>query len=254
MGMIRWIIEHNRHNKDFLQSPSQAAAKKKGFACHTNATHLVILDPEHPHFGKFLRAEDVDPHVEEKEKKSFMVIPRQGATPVASDKATSPLLDEEATVTTASGKTIRVKTSFRILREGVMAHSIEDYATFAHVDADQITRIAREFSSHGTKAAVCQYHGAGNYVNGTYAAYAIAVLNALIGRVDRKGGYTKSGGGIGKPGKGSYDLLAFQGKRKPSGVPISREKTAYEKTSKFKRKRETNRKRIPREAALVSIL
>lgn len=238
MGMIRWIVEHDRHNKDFLQAPSQDAAKKKGFACYTNAAHLVIVDPEHPRFRKFLRVGDVDPNASEKDKKSCMVIPRAGAAPESCDKALTGLLDEETTVTGASGQKIRVQTSFRILKEGVMAHSLQDYAKFAGVETGQIERIAKEFTSHGTRAAVCQYHGAGNFLNGTYAAYAIAVLNALIGSVDRKGGYNKSGGGMGKPDKGPYDLASFPGKRKPSGVPISREKIPYEKTAEFKRKKQ----------------
>ena len=234
MGMIRWIIENKRYNEEFLTAPNPKVADKKGHACHTNATHLVIVDDKHKNNRKFLRISDLDPSVPVEEGKAFVVISKDGV-PVAFDKATDPVLDAETSVRDTSGSEIKVKTSFTLMKQGVMEHTVKEYAKLAGVDAAQIEKVAREFTSHGTRAAVTQYHGAGNYLSGTYAAYAIAMLNAMIGSVDRKGGYMKSGGGAGAWNEGIYDLKGFSGKRKPQGVMMSREKTAYEKSSEFKK-------------------
>ncbi|WP_434132265.1 molybdopterin-dependent oxidoreductase [Sporomusa sphaeroides] len=234
MGMIRWIIENERYNRGFLLSPNANSAAAQGYACHSNATHLVITDPSHPNHRKLLRAADIDPGVPQDQANAFMVLV-DGNRPVPFDKAGTALLDFAGEVVTAAGASIKVKTSFRLLAEAAQLHSLEEYAGLAGVPVSQIIDIAKEFTSHGTRAAVTQYHGVGNYLGGTHAAYAVAVLNALVGSVDRKGGYLKGGGGAAAWNKGLYDLTDFPGKRKPAGVMISREKAAYEKTTEFKR-------------------
>ena len=235
MGMIRWIVENDRHNKEFLTAPNPKVAAKRGHACYSNATHLVIVDEKHKNNRKFLRIGDLDPSAPADEAKAYVVLSSTGHT-LAFDKAEDAALAAETSVKDASGKEIRVKTSFSLMQEGVMEHTVREYAELAGVDPAQIERVAREFTSHGTRAAVTQYHGAGNYLSGTYAAYAIAMLNAMIGNLDRKGGYMKSSGGAGAWNDGLYDLKNFAGKRKPQGVMMSREKSAYEKSTEFKKK------------------
>jgi tetrathionate reductase subunit A len=100
--------------------------------------------------------------------------------------------------------------------------------------------VASEFSSYGTKAAVTAYHGAGNYVSGTYAAYAVAVLNALVGSVNMRGGYLTGGGGAGSPKSSLYDLITFPKRINAKGVAISREKAAYEKSTEYRIKKAKN--------------
>ncbi|HBG19564.1 MAG TPA: molybdopterin oxidoreductase [Desulfobulbaceae bacterium] len=235
MGMIRWIVENERYNKEFLTAPNPKVADKQGHACYTNATHLVIVDEAHKHNRKFLRVSDLDPSASEEAGKSYVVL-APDRKPLAFDQAEEALLDAETSVRDASGKEIKVKTSFALMKEGVMERTVDEYAKLAGVEAAQIEGVAKEFTSYGTRAAVTQYHGAGNYLSGTYAAYAVAMLNAMVGSVDRKGGYLKSGGGAGAWNGGLYDLKGFTGKKKPQGVVISREKAAYEKTSEFKQK------------------
>ena len=235
MGMIRWIVENGRYNKEFLTAPNPGVAAKRGHACYSNATHLVIVDEKHKNNRKFLRASDLDPSAPEAEGKAYVVLSKDGK-PLSFDKADEAVLDAETSVRGASGREIKVKTSFSLMKQGVMEHTVAEYAKLAGVDAEQIARVAKEFTSHGTRAAVTQYHGAGNYLSGTYAAYAVAMLSVMVGSVDRKGGYMKGGGGAGSWNEGMYDLKGFPGKRKPQGVPISREKAAYEKTTEFKKK------------------
>ncbi|MDH5297448.1 MAG: molybdopterin-dependent oxidoreductase [Desulfobulbaceae bacterium] len=237
MGMIRWLIEHRRYNHRYLSAPNLEAARAAGFATYNNATHLVIDDPAHPNHGRFLRLADLSLAEDEKAIATYIVLSEKEGSPVAFDRLDRAVLDRAATLRDAKGRAIRVKTAFRLLREGVMAHTIEQYAAFAGVPAEQIAGTAAEFSAHGTRAAVCQYHGAGNYASGTYAAFAVAALNAMVGSVEMKGGYLSGGGGIGTWKKGPYNLTDFPGKRKPAGVKISREKGVYEKSSEYREKK-----------------
>jgi len=236
MGLIRWIIETGRYNREFLAAPNPNAADKIGHACYSNATHLVIADQGHLHDRKFLRVADLDPGATGEAGKGYLVLNGEGL-PVPFDSLGQALLDAAATLTDAAGGTIRVKTAFRLMKEGAWEHSLDDYARMSGVERGQMERVAREFTSHGTRAAVCQYHGAGNYASGVYAAFPIAIRNALIGSVDRKGGYLRGGGEAAPWNSGLYDLKSFPGQAKAKGVMLSREKASYETSSEFKKKR-----------------
>ncbi|MCB2180632.1 MAG: molybdopterin-dependent oxidoreductase [Desulfobulbaceae bacterium] len=238
MGMMRWIIENKAYNSEYLMAPSPEAASAKEYACYVNATHLVIDDPSHTNNGKFLRLADLVLGEDEKAGETFIVLSAKDGSPVAYDRVDAAILDRAAIVKDRFGNEIRVKTAFRLMKESVMEHSLDDYARFADVPRKTIEKIARNFSSYGRKAAVCQYHGAGNYVSGTYAAYAIAALNAMVGSVEGRGGYMTSGGGAAKWDRGIYDMKKFPGKRKGHGVKISREKATYEKSTEYKNKKD----------------
>ena len=245
MAMIRWIIDQKRFNATYLAAPNAEASKALGYPCPSNATHLVICDPEHPNNGKFLRLSDLDPESGEEGAKTFMVWDGQAGKPARFDRIAAAELDKVGEAVSTSGRKIPVKTAFQLLRESAAQHTLQEYSKRCGVPLPQIEMIAREFTSHGTRAAVTAYHGAGNYVNGTFAAYAVAVLNVLIGSVDRKGGYMKGGGGAGAWDKGDYDLADFPGIRKPKGVLISREKAVYEKTAEYKKKKESGGRGYP---------
>lgn len=237
MGMIRWMMENDHCHTAYLSAPNPKAAAKVGHGSYSNATHLVVVEPGHRQEHRFLRMSDLDPALTG-EKGSAYVVLGAGDAPRPFDAVESAQLDREATLAGPNGSTIRVKTSFRLLAESARRFTLEQYATSAGVTAEQIVRVAREFTSHGTRAAVCQYHGAGNYASGVHAAYAVAVLNALIGSVDRKGGYLKGSGAAGSWNQGSFDLKAFPAQLKAKGVMLSREKASYEKSSEYRRKKE----------------
>lgn len=238
MGMIRWMIENNRYNREFLTAPNPKAADSKGYSCYSNATHLVIVDPSHKNDRKFLRIADLDPSASEEKGKAFVVLSVKDGYPVSFDMVDDAILDQETSVRDASGKHIKVKTSYRLMKEGVMEYTLDEYAEIGGIKRSQIENVAREFTSHGTKAAVTQYHGAGNYAAPTHgSSYPVALLNAMIGSVNRKGGYVKSSGGAAKWNKGQYDLKSFPGKKKKKGAEISRIKTAYETTTEYRKKK-----------------
>ncbi len=233
MGLIRWIIDNERFNQPFLMAPSPKAAEKLGHGCYSNSTHLVIVEPGHRNQHRFLRASDLNPSLPEGDGGKWMVLSKDGAA-VPFDSVDEAPLDVATVVRDATGKEVRVATSFRLMKAGVFERTVAEYARLAGVERKEIEETAREFTSHGTRAAVTQYHGAGNYLSGTYASYPIAVLNLLIGSIDRKGGYLQPGGGAASWNRGVYDLTAFPGQRKPTGPLLSREKFSYEKTTEFK--------------------
>lgn len=234
MAMIRWIIENNRYNTDYLTLPNPAIAKKYGFSCYANATHLIIDEPTHPHFGKFLRLGDVG-GVNKETSNSYMVVNDKGDIEPF-NTVTRAKLEYDSAVTLKNEK-IRVVTAFSLMKRGALIHSLEEYSNRCGISVNQITKTARDFTSYGKKAAVCQYHGAGNYTNGTYAALSIALLNVLIGSIEGKGGYLTGGGAAASWNKGQYDLVNFQSKKKATGVKISREKACYEQTSEYRKKK-----------------
>lgn len=238
LAMARRMLETGRHNVAFLNTPHKEAALAKGFGAACNATHLVVVAPGDPLDGHLLRFKDIDPAQGDKAGKLPMALDPASGKAVPADRLAEAVLDAEATVQSYFGKTYVVKTAFRIFRESVMAHSLEDYAAACGLPVADIVETADAFAAHGTRAAVTQYHGAGNYVGGTHAAYAVAALNLLSGSVDMRGGYMKGGGGMGNALTGAYTLNDFPGKRKPSGVAISREKAKYETSAEFKRKKQ----------------
>ncbi|MEA3548800.1 MAG: molybdopterin-dependent oxidoreductase [Thermodesulfobacteriota bacterium] len=238
MGMIRRMIEQQTYNKKYLTAPNPKAAAAIGHGCYANASHLVIDDENHANYRKFLRISDLNQSSTDKKDNRYVVLAADGS-PVAFDAISTALLDKEIMVSDANGKKIKAKTAFRMMKEGVMQYSLAEYSEFSGIPQAQIEKTADEFCSHGTKAAVCQYHGAGNYTNGTYAAYGVAMLSCLVGSVEIKGGYMTSGGGAAKHKQGLYDLKSFPGKLKGKGVRISREKASYEKSSEFRRKKES---------------
>nr|WP_319393758.1 molybdopterin-dependent oxidoreductase [uncultured Desulfobacter sp.] len=237
MGIIRWMMENNAVDARYLSLPNDAQVSKNGYGVLSNASFLVICDPSHPDDGAFLRMKHIDPALGDERADAHVVFAENGNTPLPADAVDKADIRKSCTVTDYFGNVIHVKTAYELLWEAAMSHTPGQYAKACGISEEQIAATAKEFSSHGTKAAVTQYHGAGNYVNGTYAAYAVAALNVLVGSVNMKGGYLKSGGGCGKPLAGLFDLKSFEGRHKHGGVAISREKAHYEKTAEFARKK-----------------
>jgi anaerobic selenocysteine-containing dehydrogenase len=62
------------------------------------------------------------------------------------------------------------------------------------------------------------------------------MLNALVGNINREGGYLGKGKGVANWKNGLYDLSNFPDMNKPKGIKISREKAEYEKSTEFRKK------------------
>ncbi|ADU97190.1 molybdopterin dinucleotide-binding region protein [Thermovibrio ammonificans HB-1] len=229
MGFIRVMLENGWFDEDFLSIPSMKAAEKAGRNVFTNATHLVIVDENHPEVGRFLRVKDVE-GLKGSPNEEVVIDPKSGR-PVAASEVDRALLEWEGEV---GG--IKVKTAFKIMKESVMKHPLSFYARESGIPEEKIKKVAKEFWEHAPYSVAFAYHGGGNYVGGLYASYALAMMNALVGNINREGGYLCRGKGAASWQKGLYNLKSFPGAKKPKGVKISREKAVYEKSREFKEK------------------
>ncbi len=224
LGLLRVLLEEGLFDQAFLERPNLAIARQQGRNVYTNATHLVVVSPEEE-AGRFLRAEEIG-----LPGKGPVVVDEAGQL-VEASRACKGLLEWEGLV-----RGFRVKTAFLLFKEEVLRHSLSFYARESGIKEETIREVAREFAAHAPLAVAFAYHGGGNYVGGAYASYALAMLNALVGNINRRGGYLTNGGKVASWQTGRYDLKTFAGAQKPRGVPISREKASYESTTEFREK------------------
>jgi tetrathionate reductase subunit A len=236
MGMMRWILENRRYDEQFLRQPNAAAAAAAGELSWSNASHLVVTQEGHPKNGRFLRASDLqlfdgDP------KESPLVVIDQASGEVVSQAVVGPAeLFYQGEVMLPDGEKLQVKSSLSLLQEEAEKHSLAEYSAACGIPVSTIVELAREFTAHGKKAAA-DCHGGTMGSNGFYTAYAIVMLNALVGNLNAKGG-TSAGGGRFKeiaPGP-RYNLKKFPGMVKAKGVGLGRQGFPYEKSSEYQRK------------------
>jgi len=260
MGLIRWIIDNERYDKKFLTQPGPAAMAAAGEASWSNATHLLINDPEHPRYGQFLRGADLGmPMPEPIDAKTpaedvFIVqnadgvlVPHTVAEPaeLIVERAFTPV---KAANAAEEPRPIAVCTAFVKLRDEARRKTLQEYSDLCGVPVKEIEDLAREFTSHG-KRAVANSHGGTMNGAGFYTAYAIAMLNNLIGNLNVRGGWVMDAGPFGPFGPGPrYNFAQFKGAVKPKGVALSRTRFPYEKTSEFKRKKEAGQNPYPAKA------
>lgn len=231
MAMLGWILENSRFNAGFLAIPGKMAAEAAGEPSWSNATHLVVVSEDHPRQGRFLRGTDLGPDDQE----YFMVIDEGSGRPVPATVSNSGRLFVDETIT-IDGREVAVKSSLQLLLEETQKHTLSQYSEACGVAEQDIIKLARDFTSFGRRA-VADCHGGTMHTNGFYTAYAAAMLNAMVGNLNWKGGTSAGGGKYPDFGKGPrYDFTKYPGKVKPQGVPISRE-FQYEKTTEFKEKK-----------------
>ncbi len=248
MAMIRWILENDRYDAGFLSRPSAAAAAVAGEAGWSNASHLVIVQENHPERGKFLRAADVVAGNAEE----IMVIDPASGQALPQGAVQEAVLFYEGSIKVPGGTEIAVKSSLALLRDEARGHTLQEYAEACGISVDTIIELADEFTSHGKRAAV-DCHGGTMASNGFYNAYAIVMLNALVGNLNVKGG-TGAGGGKFKeiaPGP-RYNLKKFAGAVKPKGVGLGRN-APYEKSTEYKRKLAKGENPYPAKAPWYSL-
>ncbi|KZK71518.1 tetrathionate reductase subunit A [Shewanella baltica] len=247
MGMLRWIIDNQRYAAEFLSAPNVDAAKASGYRGFSNAGFLIISEPTHPRYGQYLFASDLGLPFEGKvygEQDSQLVVDATSGEVVLASQSQKAKLEVDQSVDTPKG-VIAVKSSFQLLSEAAHSFEMAHYAKECDISEAQIIALADKFTSHGTKAAVIS-HGGTMSANGFYSAWAIMMLNAMIGNINLKGGALASGGSFPAFGKGPrYNLQEFDGMVEPKGVFLSRSKFPYEKTSEYRRKVEAGESPYP---------
>lgn len=253
MGMIRWILENERYDAQALAQPGPQAMQAVGEASWTNATHLLIASPEHPRYGTFLRGQDMGwpKPANEDTPDTYVVLNADGTlAPHTQNSPAELFVEREITLTQVDGSSaaVKVATSLSMLRQAALRQSLEEYATQCGVSTDDIIALAREFTSHG-KHAVADTHGGSMNGSGFYTAYAIAMLNTLVGNLNVEGGLVLDAGPFGPFGPGPrYNFAQFKGKVTPKGVALSRHRFPYEKTSEYKRRLQAGQAPYPAKA------
>lgn len=219
LAMCRWIIENNRYDETYLRNPNEQAAHFDNEPTWSDATYLVdVSNPKRP----FLRAKDLGLGDDE-----FVVL--ENGKPVRHTEATIGDLEVHTTI-----NGIKVKSTFTIFKEKTMEKSLEDYSKMCEVPVDQIVQIAREFTSHGKKVGIHSYRGPAMHTNGYYSTRALNMLNHLVGNHDWVGGDTALGAKF-KATEGRYDLASVPNPNIGWGIPVTRHKTPYEKTTLFEK-------------------
>lgn len=249
MGLIRWIIENEHFDARCLSQPGPAAMRAAGEASWTNATHLIVAEPNHPRFGTFLRGADFGwPKVgDEKAPDVFVVkmVSDGKLMPHDTPDSAALFIDEQMEIPSLGNAPVRVCSALAMLREQSQLKTLDEYAELSGVPRAEIESIAREFSSYG-KSAVADAHGGTMNGAGFYTAYAIAMLNTLVGNLNVEGGLVLDAGPFGPFGPGpKYNFANFPGKVDPKGVALSRNRFPYEKTSEYRRKKETGQSPYP---------
>lgn len=257
MGMIRWILDNERYDAHFLAQPGPAAMTAAGEAWWSNATHLLISDPAHPRYGSFLRGVDLGwPLPEPKDDKTpaqdvFVVQTADGTLiPHTAAQPADLFVSRQVVVRQPDGSevTVDVCSALYRVREEARRKTLDEYSTLCGVPVDEIVALAHEFTSHGKKA-VANSHGGTMSGAGFYTAFAIATLNNLIGNLNVKGGWLMDAGPFGPFGPGPrYNFAQFEGQVKAQGVPMSRTRFPYERSSEFKRRKAAGENPYPARA------
>ena len=133
------------------------------------------------------------------------------------------------------------------LRVEAEKKSYEEYSEICGVSVADLQGLAKEFSSFG-KRAVADAHGGTMNGSGFYTAYAISMLNNLVGNLNVKGGLVLDAGPFGPFGPGPRYDFRFKGQKAPQGIVLSRSGKPYESSSEFKRKKEAGENPYPAKA------
>ncbi|MGQ9803899.1 MAG: molybdopterin-dependent oxidoreductase [Anaerolineae bacterium] len=257
MAMIRWIIENGRYDETFLRNANKAAAKAVGEPTWTNAVWLVKIGEDGTP-GAFLRASEVGlttkQEVEKDGKKVSVYVTPEGkefpydllvtmveGQPVAFDPNDAEVavvgdLFVDTALRTPDGKAIPVKSGMQVLKESAEKMTLEEYAAEAGVRPEDIVDLAREFTSHGKRAAVDIHRGVSQHTNGFYNVISWFTLPLLIGNYDWAGGMIKVAtyDYMGSKAKGPFDLGKMNpGALSPFGISIIRHEVKWQDTTLY---------------------
>ena len=241
LALIRWIVDNKRYDERFLANANKAAAKEDGEPSWCNATWLVKLD-ENGAPGRFLRGSEIGFPTEKRQAADgseydfdpFVVL--AAGVPVPFDPYDDKTAIQGDLLADGEVNGVRVKTGMQVLYESASAHTIEEWAEICDLRAQDLVELAREFTSHGKRAAADVHRGVSQHTNGFYNVFAWYALNLLIGNYDWKGGmsqlstYDQAGTKKGQP----FNLPSLHpGKMTAWGLSIIRHDAKYEETTLF---------------------
>jgi tetrathionate reductase subunit A len=199
MGMTRWILDNERFDAKFLANANKAAAAADKESTWSNGPWLVKLGKDGVP-GGFLRASEIG--LKEKEVRKdkdgkefdfeYLVVLKDGK-PVAFDpndekNAVEGDLFVDAELPAEKAGSVRVKSGLQIMREVAREKTLAECAEICGIEAKVIENVAREFTSHGKKAAIDMHRGPAQHTNGFYNIASLMNLNLLVGNFDWTGG------------------------------------------------------------------
>lgn len=234
LGLVRWIIENDAYNKEYLSYPNHEAAYAGGFNSITNATYLVIVDEDHPNFRKLLRAEDIgieNPLPTEEDgvvPDCFVVIDAKSGKPTIHPLCTQGLIDFEGEV---SG--IKVRSSFLFTKDAAFEKTMQDWSEICDVPVATLEATAKEFTSHGTRACAVGMGSTAN-MNGLDSACMYDMLHSMIGSACMQGGANWRPSSAGTSDGARYLLGSIEGAPAVGGVPMSRSGKNYCDTDEYR--------------------
>ena len=232
LAMLRIIIDEGLYNATFLSFPTQQAALDGGYAAFSDASYLVITDETHPNFHHYLRGSDIGWKVAEGEEDPVVVMDAATGKPVVIDECAGAdfLFDGEV-------EGVHVRSAFQMMSDSAHERTVEELAAICEVPAEEIARMAHEFTSHGTKASVTGIFGGTAQVNGIDASMVYHSLNAMVGSNNMRGGMVpRRSAGDNLNDASRYLLGTVEGAPKRSGISIERCGMAWQDTSEYARR------------------
>lgn len=233
-GMSQWIVDNKAYDQKYLECPWIESAWDAGYASFSNATHLVIVDENHPNNRKLMRPADAglqEPAFEGKEadKPTYkVVIDVATGQPTVNTLCTKADLNFKGEV-----NGVKVRTAFSLFEESVHEQTIAEYSDICGVPVSEIERIAKEFTSHGTKSSA-RLMGGSACVTGVDTTLAFRMLNTLVGSDEMLGGCGPSNMGAPSTSDGKrYKLSTIEGKPTNKAQSIARNDKVWTKTSEY---------------------
>lgn len=233
MAIIRWIIDNERYTAEYLTLTSREAMARAGEKSWSNATWLVITDEAHPLAGQHLHLSHLNGG--DGQGDEALVVNEAGElVPVSQCDRGALYVTQQ--VTLHDSTLVTVKSSFQCLKESAHRFSLAQYSQQCGVALDQIVALATTFTGYGRKAAVVT-HGGMMSGNGFYNAWAVMMLNVLLGNMSLSGGVFVGGGKFnGEVNGPCYNLEQFPGKVAPKGLNIARSKADYAQSEEYQAK------------------
>lgn len=207
-ALAQYIIAENGYDAKALSFANQTAAEKEGYGGYTNASYLVIDDENHPKYRMLLRAEDagLDAAAEDDEQ-IFVVVNAETGAPCAHVACDRGDIEYEGEV-----NGIKVRTGWRITKDSINEHTIDEYAEITGVPVAEIERMAKEYIAHGRKSNIQVSAGATATVVGADVYMGRLLLCAMAGNLQVRGGSwpVMSAPPLEAPGQ-RYDLAIVEG-------------------------------------------
>ena len=193
-GILSELISGRKVKTDFLSRPNQVAvdsmAEGAGYRSYTNSTHLVWTTGANAnkmvkalHLSSTLGLGAVDKYV-------VCTKASKPLTLKVYDVPTGTVLLEpgELTLTLADGSTAKAKTAYTLFTDQALSKTTAAWASLCGTTATIISGIASGLAS-ALRPSVDFYRGAFAHTNGYYTARAIHLINVVLDRHNKAGGY-----------------------------------------------------------------